>query len=121
MEQQLFNQLKELLIEKFNHLEQTIKGIEDRNAEDHRALRGSINELFVENKKLTADQTTIENKLQESIEKKSEAQGQRMGKIETELARQDEKFKNSSKNQSLALVVVGLIFTAVSVLISIFK
>ena len=51
MEKELFDQLKELLTEKFNHLEKTIQGIEDRNTEDHRTMKQQIGELFEENKK----------------------------------------------------------------------
>ena len=90
MEKELFDQLKELLTEKFNHLEKTIQGIEDRNTEDHRTMKQQIGELFEENKK--------QNK---EVDERFDRHGVRMGKHEAEQARMDERHK-------MAIWFVGL-------------
>jgi hypothetical protein len=96
MDQALFDQLKELLTAKFDHLEKTIQGNEDRNTADHNSMRHQIAELFEENKK--------QNK---EFDERFDKQGQRMGKHEADLARMDERHKLTAWFIGLGVGVVS--------------
>lgn len=100
MNEEWFGRLEKHFDSRFDAVEKLITSNDNRNAMEHEKLRGSIEKLFEENKAQNAEVDTRFFKT-----------GERIGKIEAESARMDERHK-------MSIWFVGIGVTVISGIVS---